>query len=258
MTENKEVTVAEAKEIATQDNHFDDGLGALDQGDLIIPRLNIVQKTTPDADPESIGKLAINITGDATEEMKVVLIKFSKSRVLFPEKYSKDNEPLCRSHDFLFPANDIEGAEPMNDNCQLIPGDKKKRACEYANWGAKNEPPRCQEVWNMLIVDLENYMPMWLSLKSTALAPIRKMVSSISMISRAKRIPMWGMKFDIKVKFNESDSGDYYTPIFSGLSLLDADDAENMGLIRGELVDVDIKDLVEPEQAQEAAEEEAF
>ena len=226
------------------------GLEELDAGDLIIPRLTITQPSTPDIDTANQGKFCINITGDFHDNMRVAMIKLSKSRILFPEKYKRDNEPLCRSHDFKVPANDIPGATPMCDTCGLLPlapGEKNaKHKCAYANWGADNEPPRCQEVWNSLIVDLESYMPMWFSLKSTALKPFRKIVSAISMISQAKKIPMWGMGFNMTLEKTVNDSGTFYVPAFSGLVALDKADAENMTAIRQQLAGVDIKDSAEP------------
>lgn len=234
---------------------FDNGLGELDASDLIIPRLTITQPTTPDINAENIGKFCINVTGDFNDTMRVVLIKLSKSRILFPKKYSRDNEPLCRSHNFQTPANDIDGATPMAEHCGLLAGEKKKHLCQYANWTVdeqgKQEAPRCQETWNLLIVDLENYMPMWFSVKSTGLKPLRKIVSAISMISNAKRLPMWNLGFDMAIEKTTNDSGTFYVPAFSGLSQLEADDSENMNAIRAQLVHVEVKDSAEKDTQME-------
>lgn len=247
-TTSTEVATVDATEKAMMvpSDVFDDGLGELDSSDLIIPRLNITQPTTPEISADQVGKFCINVTGDYTDTMTVAIIKLSKSRILFPEKYKRDNDPLCRSHNFMTPANDIEGATPMCETCGLVDGDKKKHVCSYANWGAGNEPPRCQEVWNLLIVDLETYMPMWFSLKSTALKPLRKIVSSIKMISSAKKIPMWRMKFEMSITKITNDSGTFFVPSFSGLTTMEKDDADNMDAIRGQLVGVDVKDSQEP------------
>lgn len=247
-TENTAVATTENNTaMAAHQEPFDNGLGELDAGDLIIPRLSITQPTTPDIDSANVGKFAINVTGDFLENMRVAMVKLTKSRILFPEKYKRDNDPLCRSHDFKFPANDIPGAEPMADSCQLIPGDKKKHVCPYANWGADNTPPRCQETWNLLIVDIDSYMPMWFSVKSTGLKPLRKIVSAVNMICTAKRLPMWALGFDMGMEKITNDSGTFYVPKFSSPTALAVDDFENMTAIRNQLVHVDIKDAVEPD-----------
>jgi hypothetical protein len=247
-TETTAVTVASQNAVATYQEPFDNGLGELDAGDLIIPRLTITQPTTPDIQTDQVGKFCINVTGDYQDTMRVSMVKLTKSRILFPEKYKRDNDPLCRSHDFKVPANDIDGAKPMSHTCELVPGDNKKHVCAYANWGADNAPPRCQETWNLLIVDINTYMPMWFSVKSTALKPLRKIVSAVSMICQAKRLPMWSLGFDMVIEKVTNDSGTFYVPQFSGLSALTVDDSENMTAIRGQLVHVEIKDAIEADR----------
>jgi len=254
--ETKEVAVTGTRAVAEYQEPFDNGLGELDAGDLIIPRMNITQPTSPDVPPDAVGKFYVNVTGDFQDAMKVAVIKLTKSRILFPEKYKRDNEPLCRSHDFRFPANDITGATPMADSCGLVPGDKKKHICEYANWSAGNEPPRCQEVWNLLIVDLNSYMPMWFSVKSTGLKPLRKIISAVSIISQAKRLPMWALGFDMAIEKTVNDSGTFYVPVFSGLSALEKEDADNMTAIRAQLVHAEVKDLAEQDTAEPPVEKE--
>ena len=233
------------KTVATYQEPFDNGLGELDAGDLIIPRMNITQPTTPDINADQVGKFCVNVTGDFSEKMNVAIIKLTKSRILFPAKYKRDNDPLCRSHNFLVPADDIKDATPMCHTCETEPGNPKKHVCAYANWGADNTPPQCQEVWNLLIVDTDSYMPMFFSLKSTALKPLRKIVSAISMISRAKRMAMWELQFEMTLKKEVNDSGTFYIPVFSGLVPLGKDDAMNMTEIRKQLVNVDVKDMSE-------------
>jgi hypothetical protein len=245
------VTVAGQTAMTAYQEPFDNGLGELDAGDLIIPRLSITQPTTPDIDAAQVGKFCINVSGDFHDKMRVAAIKLTKSRILFPEKYKRDNDPLCRSHNFTTPADDIPTSAPMCDTCQLIPGDKKKHFCEYANWGVnakgKPEPPKCQETWNLLIVDINTYLPCWFSVKSTSLKPVRKIMSSVSMICQAKRLGMWTLGFDIELEKVTNDSGTFYVPKCSGLSALSPDDAANMTAIRTRLVNVDIKDAVEPD-----------
>lgn len=254
-----ELATTNGTAVAAYQEPFDNGLGELSASDLIIPRLTITQPTTPEILPEQVGKLCVNVTGDFQDTMRVSIVKLGKSRILFPEKYKRDNDPLCRSHDFFTPADDIEGAKPMAESCGLKDG-SKIHICSYANWGAGNEPPRCQETWNLLIVDIDAYMPMWFSVKSTGLKPLRKIVSAISMISNAKRVPMWGMGLTLTLEKITNDSGTFYSPVFSGLSILDESDTENMKDIRSQLVNVNIKDAAESEapEAPVAPAEEEF
>ena len=239
---------------AVYNEPFDDGLGEMGSGDTIIPRLNITQSQTPDLPDGMEGKFCINVTGDYNDEMDVVVIKLSKSRILFPDKYKRDNAPLCRSHDFITPADDIKDAKPMCHTCELMPqtaediAAKRKPVhhCVYANWGSYGAPPRCNEVWNLLIVDIATYMPMWFSLKSSALKPAKKILSAIKMIAKAKRIPACVLSIKMQTEKTTNDSGTYFIPKFSHPLLLDEENAKNMALIRAELDGVNIKDSNEP------------
>lgn len=243
-------------------DQFETGLEALGQGDVIIPRLTITQPTTPDISADNVGKFCINITGDYYAAMHLCCLKLAKGRLLWPAEYSKDNEPLCRSHDFINPANDIEGATPMCHTCTIIPGTKDEHHCPYANWGTDKKgkiiPPRCQEVWNMLVLDLETYMPMFLSLKSTSIKPLRKLFSAISILSKAKKIPMWGWSFKAELKLENYDKGKAYVPIFSSPSALSAEEVFSMADIRQQLAGVSLRSEEKQDTPPPAAQDQPY
>jgi len=214
-------------EMTTQETEpFDDGMGEITQDDLIIPRLKVGQKQSPG---DVAGKLFIDVTGDMVDEMQLVLLKLNKSRVLFPEDFSRDSEPLCKSQNFITPETS-DKFTTMADKCS---------ECTYGKWAKSNsgkqKPPRCQETWNFLVLDFESYMPCWFSLKSTALKPARKIISMLKLRGTAKRIPAWGFKFTVNVDARIGDSGDSYLPVFSALQELSTEDRRSMDLIHDQL-----------------------
>jgi len=210
---------------------------------VIIPRLTITQPTTPDIEATNVGKLTINITGDFFEKMRLVCLQLVKGRLLWPADYSRDNEPLCKSNDFMVPVR-TEGREPMCHSCGIIPGTKDEHYCEYANWGkdkkGKITAPRCLEVWNMLVFDLNTYMPMYLSLKSTSIKPLRKLFSSISILGNAKKVPMWGWEFEVSLKLEHYEKGKAYVPVFSPPKQVSTDDFSVIPGIRAQLAGIDL------------------
>ncbi len=227
-TEEEVGLVPAVREVAdVPATQFDDGMGDVTQEDLIIPRLKVGQNQSPG---DVAGKLYIDVSGDAVETMEIVLLKMNKSRVLFPEDFSRDSEPLCRRQDFKVPEIINDGCKPMAEKCA---------ECAYGKWtkgsNGKQKPPRCQEVWNFLVLDYETYMPAWFSLKSTALKPARKIISMLKLRGTAKKIPAWGFKFEVEVASRSGDAGDSYVPVFSGLTLLEDDDRESMDLIHDQL-----------------------
>lgn len=257
MTKKKDEVVEEKPETlpATTNTEvvpepFDDGMGDITSEDLIIPRLKVGQKQSPG---DVSGKLFIDVTGDTVDEMQLVLLKMNKSRVLFPEDFSRDSEPLCKSQDFITPEIS-DGLPPMADECSK---------CSYAKWtigdSGKQKPPGCQETWNFLVLDFDSYMPCWFSLKSTALKPARKIISMLKMRGTAKRIPAWGFKFTVNVDVRTGDSGDSYLPVFSGLTELSGFDRETMKLIHdqlaGESVGLDVPDIPANEDAKSDSED---
>jgi len=245
MTTTTAVATTQGTAVAAYQEPFDDGLGALDSGDLIIPRLIITQKTTPGIETENIGKFFINLTGEFFNSMRLTTLKLTKGRILWPNEYDKDNEPLCRSHDFAYPADDIQNATPMASSCGLLPGDPKKHVCPYADWTldkkGKPKPPQCSELWNLLVLDLDSYMPMFFTVKSTGIKPAKKFYSAVNIIGKAKNIPMWNQEFTINLMVANFDSGPAYIPSFVGPKQLSAEESEVVNSIRYQMADVDMR-----------------
>ena len=250
---NKELVLAEEKAVATSEEQFDSGLGEMDESDFIIPRLNIAQPTTIDVDPADIGKLLLNLTGDCKNEMRVAIFRRTKSRSLFPEVYDPENKPLCRSYDSKVPAGDIEGAEPMCETCAKVEGDKDKFVCPYANWGADKTPPRCQESLDFLLIDLDTYIPMFFSCRSTATKAARKVVSTLNILTAAHKAKAFA--FSVTLGTEKYKNGPTYIPTFSKPHLLEPDEIEILAGIWETLKTATVKDTTDESQAsfQDAA-----
>lgn len=245
MSEN-EMQVYEQRETGIISNEpYDDGLGAMESSDLIIPRMTLVQSKTKNIGKEHAGKFHVNVTGDFLEELRVVAIKFGKSRILFPEDFDPENEPLCRSYDFIKPADNIE--KPMCDSCEKIHGSDKYK-CAYANWTknekGKSKPPRCKETWDYIFLDLNTYMPMICSFKSTALTNMKRYNSGLKMLCKARNLQMWDFYATLGVTMHPTKE-DTYVPVTSGIMPLSAEERETMRNIREQLKDVSVKDIKE-------------
>jgi hypothetical protein len=250
----KGVVVAGTQAVATYQEPFDDGFGELAPSDVRIPRLIIVQPQVKGMPEEAVGKLHINITGDFWDNLTVCPMKMVKTRICFPKEYDEENEPLCRSHDNKNPANDILNATPLCDSCELLPkaeGEKRaKYKCQYANWTTtdkgKSKPPQCQETYNYLLVDLESYMPMWGSFKSTAVSAAVKITSSLKILCQAKKVGMWGMQFDIATQ-KDKNGGNFYLPVLSSPVKVGEDHALSMAEIREQVKHIMPSDSAEQE-----------
>ncbi|MDR9502577.1 MAG: hypothetical protein RI601_12345 [Desulfurivibrionaceae bacterium] len=193
-----------------------------DDGIDRFPRLNIDQK----GKEATIGSLRCKEMAEEFQEISAVLLKEDSSRILWPESYDPENEPLCRSHDGILPVTGAEGQEPMAASCE---------ECQYSKWGADGKSaPECKEVKDLLIMDTETFIPMWLSLSSMAMSPLKnqllrplklRKMSLTAKRSNAGKAPAHSCMFSFKLAtaLKETKKGDAYIPVFSDITELGAE-----------------------------------
>lgn len=253
-------TTPEAGTPMVYDGSADEFLTQADQEDSSelssFPRLVIEQKGKKAA----LGSLYCAETEEEFETMKMVLLKESKSRIMWPEKYDKDNDPVCRSFDGIVPnMDDFKDVPPMADNCE---------DCPYGSWitkDGKNIPPDCKEVKDLLILDHATYIPYWISFSATTLSPINKSLtgkplkirkmSLTAKRAKAGKSPAHScmFSFDMSTVLVEFDSGDSQIPVVTNLTELPDDDMDVMVNIAMQVHGAKAhhaKDIVEDEEGQ--------
>ena len=223
-------TTAVSADVVTDQDSFLQDEAANDDGADYIPRVRLMQKG------EFIGKFHSEELAMEWKEMNLSLIKITDSRVLWPEEYDSDNQPLCRSHDGIVPACDIK-EDPEDDDSATLPGMSENcKDCAYAKWG-RNTPPRCQAVRDLLVLDLDSNIPFYISFSSTSLTPLKKQLEKplsfrkmALTASRAKAgLPpahSCMFKFKMGAELRESKKGDSMIPVFSGIEILDEETQE--------------------------------
>ena len=146
------------------------GMECLGPEDLIIPRLTLVQPTSQ-IDSVEAGKFFLNLTGEQFDEVQVVFLKVTKGRVYFAED-ANERKPLCGSPNRIKPSHRFE--HPIAPTCG---------ECPYSPWN-KQEPPVCNETYNLLGIMVDGGLPFWWSVKSTAIAPTKRLLSAIALRAR--------------------------------------------------------------------------
>jgi len=116
------------------------GTEALDRSDLVLPRLRLVQSQSTFCDAEA-GLLHNSLTGEAKPEVRVVILKVGKARVMWPESFARDQDPLCASNDAVTPREEFVGVYSVN--CA---------ACPMAEW-QRDAPPSCSFGYTYLVAD---------------------------------------------------------------------------------------------------------
>jgi len=210
-----------------------------------IPTLIIVQKTHDDLIAAGhLGKLYCPEMDMAFDKMNVTLLLRYSTRVMWPEDYNSDNEPLCRSKDALSPAGDIQDEDgnvipACGESCdwdKATLGKKgvwPKHICHYANWGGtkdKPTPPPCKEVVNLILLNTDLEIPFLFSLSSTALAPFKTELTKplgyrkMSLTAKRRKLGlgkalnfMFSFDLEINPKDRESTKGKSKLPLFSNI-----------------------------------------
>lgn len=210
---------------------YDDWLDEDDDEGGAVPFLKIEQKKPP----EMIGKLVCPDMDEAYDIMRVVLLKAQEGCVLWPEKFSADSEPLCKSDDGINPVVP-ENGEPYCDLPDCCKGkwrkvdgkNEKTKPCAYGNWD-NGEKARCTELMKLLVLDIETNIPYWITVKGYGLTEYSKLNSQLGLKVKALKgqLARQGRKgakkclfsFKLGTKLKEHESGDHYIPEFSDIEL---------------------------------------
>lgn len=159
------------------------GYEDFDSNDLIIPRVKIVQPTSRKG---TAGKFLMNLTDEEFTSMDIIVIKASRSRVLWGDDLEAQ-EPVCKSSNFLVPDPSIE--YPVSPACAVYSqkGDLRvlEVLCEKAKW-INNERPECNQSYNLLCLTSE-HVPFWISLSGASISPVKRFISAIAL----RRKKLW-------------------------------------------------------------------
>lgn len=221
--------LVEAQEVALALTLSDDDFLSAEEAEnadefVGIDRMNISQKGKDEG--SVLGQFYIKSLTQAIEGFTGVLLRTNKSRIMWPAKFAKDNDPLCKSNDAITPVTDDDTFEAKAASCKTCPYGKWKRNKDG------NIPPACGEVLDMIILNTDEMVPVIYSVHATALGAtnqellkaLRGKVRALAMRRKRLGLPtahscMFSFKIDTKLKENES--GDAYVPTYSGIEELD-------------------------------------
>jgi|GEM_PF-1063171 len=224
------------------------GFEGIDSSAFVIPRMKIVQPTSKEGTP---GKFFINLTGDEFEDLDIVVIKAMRGRVLWNRADQGSDKPLCRSADFMHPDSSIDN--PPSPVCvkQLMNGGKTmlNPVCVNAGWNG-NTRPACDETWNLLCVQKDDFLPFWISCSGTSIRPVKKYLSAIAL----RRCPLWQFSTTITTEENKGDRGRYYSLKFVSPTPITKELEADLIPMVTQLRDADIKRTFDVEEEMKDAE----
>jgi hypothetical protein len=183
--------------------HGDEGFGAVEREDLVLPRLGFCQALTPQKkkgktgyiEDLADGDLFNSVSGEIYEQpLQVIPLLFAKSRIYF-RNIKEGGGIICQSF------NGIDGGVLC----------KTCHECPNSQWDAKGNAPACGKFMNFPAVLLPAKEIVVVSLKSTALKVARNWISRMKMPPLAGR-PMYSGVFEIKLIESSNQKGDFFAP----------------------------------------------
>jgi len=172
----------------------------LERGDIgMPPRLRISQQNRPIENTQP-GQIVNTLTGGVFDAVEFVPMVFlPTTRVMWPQTFSADNQPVCVSDDGKYPLNDLNRAtEPQSGPCAQ---------CPYGQFGEDSTPPACKAQRNFLLLGLPDYEPVILTLSSTGIAAAKQLTALAKMAGLRKTITMTTRQVN-------SDKGTWFAPVF--------------------------------------------
>jgi hypothetical protein len=192
-------------DIATQtDNAPIPGFEHFDAEDQALPRIKICQPTSRDGTP---GTFKDSLAGDELTELDVVVLSYSKSRVMFVKG---QDDPACKSLDNISPDPRIDDAPATS--CEL---------CANSAWLAApdengSKAPRCKVVYNLVCADADTKEPFLMSLHGSQIKPIKGFLTTMF----RKRLPLYSSRTTLTLDKTSGTRGVYYTINFGDITEL--------------------------------------
>lgn len=145
------------------------GMEDFGRADLIIPRYMRRESLSKFTEGE-LGWFINNVTRNAKEEIKAVMLRFTHGRAMF----DKRGNLLCQSDNAL------------NSTARFAEGHPKTCAeCENANWGKDRTRPECPIIYNFLCWDLDDDSPFMLSMRGRSIRHAKRILSEFKLRFRS-------------------------------------------------------------------------
>ena len=178
------------------------GMEAMDSSDIKMPRIKLIQSTSEEAQKglAKAGQFYNSVTGEAKDELEVVLLVMGKSRVRFEQPYKRGAQPLCRSFD-----------GKVSTDGELC------ATCPYADWdkakdGGKDSPDCRQGItWMFLETDNLNSIPPRMVVSGASMSDQKNFLTKLTSLGG---YPPYILVTKITAEQQTNDKGIFYIAKF--------------------------------------------
>lgn len=216
MEEDKSLDLLKEKALAVP--KIIPGIEDFPDSSVTIPRLIIGQPGNLSGYAE--GRFINNLTMEDYQELDVVLLKFSRSRTLWPAGQPKLGDvPECKAQDAKVPDHNFYG-RPCNrcdDVHQLCVDELEKPICQHAKF-TKLGRPDCRLIYHLLIVTIPNADMFILSLTGRGISPTNRLISNF----KIKGMPPFSARFVLSL--DKAADGNFYTIKYTNFAWLESKD----------------------------------
>lgn len=172
------------------------GLEVMDQTDIKLPKIRLLQSNSIEVTKGGFkaGQFYNSITKTVTDSVPGILLSLAKSRVMWPDKFKRGDEPTCRSF----------------DNITSFDGTKKCINCPFQDWDkakaeGKNKPD-CNMSYGWMGVLLESKSPFRITMGGMSVGPTKDFLNVIA----PNRLPAYVYHVIISSKQEENENGVFY------------------------------------------------
>jgi len=158
---------------------------------------------------------------DQAKELNVVWLTMNHKRVNWPKYDPKDEDPKpsCQSDNAQYPSSG--GDMEDYDSCDVCPlskfvEDKKNKTII---------PPKCKEVFNLLLFDIEESRPFLLPVSGTSIKPLKRVFNEMKRKSKKMGYPGLYINCCVLLKIKTIPSQDWFVLDFKIGEQLDLDEA---------------------------------
>lgn len=197
------------------------GMEVLDASDLRMPRVRLLQSNSLEVTKQGMkaGQFYNTVTKTAVDKLVVNLLVMGKSRVMWPDKFKRGDEPLCRSI----------------DNIKSFDGTKSCAKCPYADWDkakleGKNKPD-CTMSYSWLCLDRTTKAPFRITAGGMSAGPTKDFINVLAPECKKYGLGIFVYIVEITSKQEENENGVFYTMQYKKL---DAIHGEEYAYLEGE------------------------
>ena len=225
------VATRPAADLAVADEMFDlfsdaagEGLENVTSNEIVLPRLGIIQPTSPFVDEGKArpGDIANLLTGENYgDKVQLYPLMFWSTRIYWSSK-ALNSQILCSSKDGR--NGTLKTSETAGGVCA---------SCPHAQWQG-SEGPLCTEFKNLLVIPfaygtpeqeaeaLANTAPTVFSAKRTSVVAVNKFLSTAMAIRQGgNRVPLFSSKWELSTEKKENEKGKFYLPVFKRLGYVE-------------------------------------